>query len=308
MRGALSRGRIRTGVGLVAAVAVVTAGAPAAGVAASPVKDPSGIACPPGPTGWSLSPAAGKTIWDGQHDERLAGLHQVAVNCNYVTSGFERHIEVTVSYALPTDPNPINDFAFGCSSGGVQWTARDRMFHVTSAKQWAMATFNDFLTQINDTEARAFQTVTRQLLANAEGYGHGCTLQVAPTTLKTEFTFDFKTAAGSGHGSFFTQGLVRRPTNSAPVVSVTAPNIALALDGTPRALVLDVTRGLSYHPTSPSSARKVRLAVRVVSSRLASCRSGATGTLTITAAPSVELRVCGRTLLQGRASAQILQR
>lgn len=300
--------------GLLTIVAMLTIGginaaaAPGAGLAGEPVvKDPSGIDCPPGPSGWALSTVNGKMVWDGQHDARLAGLHQVAVNCNYVTSD-DKHIEVTVAYALPTDPNPINDFSFGCSSGGVKWTSKERMFHVSSQKQWALATFNDLLLQISENEARAFETVTRQLLQNAEGYGHDCQLKVAPTALKTEFTFRFLVNGAGAHGSFYAQGAVSGKTNSAPVVETTVPNFALNVSGTKKGLVLKVTRGIAYYPQSPGSGRKVRLAVVVVSSKLPSCRKGASGTLTVTATPSVQLNICGKAFLRGRAVAQILQR
>jgi hypothetical protein len=287
-------------------VTVVAAGAvfaAAAGAAGDPIRDASNIVCPPGPPNWSINE---KKIWDGRHDVRLAGLQQVAVNCNYVTSNFD-HIEVSVSYALPTDVNPVNDFYFGCSSGGIPWTATDRTFHVSSPDQWAIATFNDLLRQISEPEARAFQNVTRQLLKNAEGYGHACTLNVAPTQLKARFTFSFQADGGNAQGSFYAQGLVNPKTNSVPVVQATVRNFALKVNGTKSALVLAVKRGIDYHPPKPTVARQVRLAVQVVDSKLASCRKGATGTLTITTAPSVRLAVCGKTFLRGKATAQIAQ-
>src|SRR4051812_27704988 len=93
------------------AALAVGALAPAAAPAGDPVADASNIACPTAPSGWALSATEGKQVWDGTHDSRLAGLNQVAVNCNYVTPDWD-HIEATVSYALPTDPNPANDFYF----------------------------------------------------------------------------------------------------------------------------------------------------------------------------------------------------
>ena len=173
--------QIATVLAIGAAGAVGAAAAPLAG---QPVKDPNTIACPQAPSGWTLFTGEGKTIWDGAHNDRLAGLQQLAVNCNYVTPEY-RHIQVTVAYALPTDLNPRGDFYFGCSSGVTPWTAKERKFYVMSGDQWAMATFNDFLGQIDESEALAFQQVTRDLLRNAEGYAHNCELTLAPTVATT---------------------------------------------------------------------------------------------------------------------------
>lgn len=275
-------------------------------LAGDPVKDPSTIACPSAPSGWSLSAVEGKTIWDGAHNARLAGLQQVAVNCNYVTAEFE-HIEVTVSYALPTDINPRGDFFFGCSSAVTPWNANDRTFYVMSGNQWAMATFNDLLGQLDENEARAFEQVTRGLLRNAEGYAHDCKLSLTPTVATTRFTFAFDARGGKGGGSFSTRGQASPDTNSMHILRASAPNIAVRVGRTPGALTVQVKGGIDYHPPTPTSTAKLKLAVVVVGSRLSSCRRGATGTLTVTTAPSVRLAVCGRSFLQGKATASILQ-
>jgi len=68
-----------------------------------------------------------------------------------------------------------------------------------------------------------------------------------------------------------------------------------------------VKGGVDYRPPTPTSTAKLRLAVVVISSKLPSCRRGAPGTLTVTTAPQVRLTVCGRSFLQGKATASILQ-
>jgi len=297
---------VRGGAAVVAAAALVGSGAAGAPAAGEPVKDPSTIACPPGPAGWALSPVDGKMVWDGKHDVRLAGLQQVAVNCNYVTPD-DKHIEVSVAYALPTDINPKGDFFYGCSSGELPWTSTDRTFHVISRNQWAMATFNDLLRQLDESEARAFQDVTRQLLQNADGYAHDCELKLAPTVATTRYTFAFEAVGASSNGSFTTRGQANPATGAMRVVTAKAPTFAVKVGGTPRALTVRVRRGLDYHPPTPTTRGMLRLAVAVVGSKLASCHRGATGTLTVTTAPAVRLTVCGKTFLGGRASATILQ-
>jgi hypothetical protein len=287
--------------GVIAASSVVAVASAGTGV-----KDPSGIQCPPAPAGWKLSAVEGKTIWDGAHNARLAGLQQIAVNCNYVTDEF-RHIEVTVAYALPTDINPRGDFFFGCSSGVTPWNATDRTFYVMSGTQWAMATFNDFLDQLDESEARAFQQVTRKLLGNADGYAHDCQLALKPTVATTRYTFSFETPGASGGGSFSTRGQADPATNVMHIVGVKAPNIPIGVSGTKKALLVAVKGGVDYRPPTPTSTAKLRLAVVVISSKLPSCRRGAPGTLTVTTAPQVRLTVCGRSFLQGKATASILQ-
>jgi hypothetical protein len=278
----------------------------AAATITAPVKDPSTIVCPPAPSGWALSPLEGKTIWDGAHNARLAGLQQVAVNCNYVTPDYE-HIQVTVAYALPTDVNPRGDFFFGCSSSVTPWTSTERKFYVTSPTQWAMATFNDLLGQLDESEALAFQQVTRQLLANADGYAHDCNLAVSSTVATTRYSFSFRTGGGRGSGSFSTRGQPDPVTNSMTILRVSHPTVGVTTSGTANALRVRVRSGVEYRAPTHTSAARLRLAVVVVGSRLSYCRRGTTGILTITTAPSVRLAVCGKTFLQGKATASILQ-
>lgn len=279
---------------------------PSPAIATSTAKDPRNIECPPAPGGWKPAAAEPKTVWDAKTSARFAGLQQVAVNCNYdTTTG--KHIEVTVTYALPTDLNPNADFYFGCGNGNTAWTSTQRKFYVASGGQWAFATFGDPLRQIDDSEARRFEGVTRELLRNTEGYGHPCVLKVTPTALTSEFTFSFATGGTKGHGTFSTRGSLTR-NGSDPIVVAHVPDISVAANGSTHAIKVRIQHGIDYHVPQPTPANgKIRLAVKVIASKIASCRKGDQGTLTITDAPSVTLTVCGQTLLAGKASVHILE-
>ena len=204
--------------------------APTASSAAVPVaKDPNAIACPIGPPGWSVPAAAGgKEIEDGETDVHYRPSDAVTVNCNYFTGG-GKHILVYVQYALPADPNPINDFYYGCSSTVTPWNATDRVFRVTSRDQWAIAVFYDSLLQLKHSEVAVFESVTRRLLQNAEGYAHDCSLHVAPTPVASSYAFRFEVPAGHGAGSFLVQATpnVDPHASTVPVIQVQVPNIKL---------------------------------------------------------------------------------
>ncbi len=241
----------------------------------------------------------------------------MTVNCNYFTGG-GKHVLVYVQYALPADPNPINDFYYGCSSTVTLWNATDRVFRVTSRDQWAIAVFYDSLFQLKNSEVAMFENVTRRLLQNAEGYAHDCSLHVAPTPVASSYAFRFEVPAGHAAGSF----LVRATPNgdprasTVPVIQVHVPNIKLSVttNGARYILAIEVRRGISYHDfhfveTRPSSSAaptsRVTFAIKVVNSTVPSCRKGASGKLTVSTAPSVSLDVCGQRFLRGRATASI---
>src|SRR5438094_5964239 len=106
------------------------------------------------------------------------GGNEIEVACHYYTSS-GGELRVDVMYALPSDPNPIFDFFYGCTSGGTKWTAEDRRFQVISRNQWAIATFYDHLAGLSAGDEVAFENVARQLLQNAEGYAHDCSLKTS---------------------------------------------------------------------------------------------------------------------------------
>jgi hypothetical protein len=175
-----------------------------------------------------------------------------------------------------------------------------------SPHQWAIAAFSDLGGALQGAEVEQFEQVARQLLQNAEGYGHACSLNTRPTLLTSNFHYSFQVAAGQGSGSFWA-AVESRQTSVTRVVRVTGVAIRLRVKttGARHPLTIRVERGIDYLPAGPHVAGRVRLAVRVVSSEVPLCHAGNTGTLTISTAHSVRLAVCGVTFLHGRARTQI---
>jgi hypothetical protein len=287
---------------------VVAVVAPGAAKSAAPVRDPHTIACPAPPAGWSNPPGTGKTVESPQIDQNIAALgasDQVEVACDYFALP-QKHILVSVNYAVPDDINPQSDFYWGCSSSITPWNPSDRVFRVMSQNQWAIAAFSDIGGYLAQAEVPKFEHITRQLLTNAEGYGHPCSLNTVPTLVTSNFHFSFQVAAGGGSGSFWV-ALKPRQKTAAHVDRVTGVEIALHVQtrGPTHRLTIKVVRGIDFLPARAHVAGRVRLRVRVVASQVPSCGVGKTGTLTITTAPSVWLAVCGRTFLHGKARTQI---
>jgi hypothetical protein len=299
--------------------ALAAAFAPTSSVAAAPLaKDPNTIACPVASTKWFVPAAAGgKEIEDGETDLHYRPSDAVTVNCNYFTRG-GKHVLVSVQYALPSDPNPINDFYYGCSSSETPWNSTDRVFRLTSRNQWAVAVFYDTLFQLKDSEVDMFEGVTRRLLQNAEGYAHDCSLRVAPTAVESTYAFTFDVPAGKAEGSFVVQAAPNRDprASTVPVVQARAATIRLGVTsgGGRHRLAVEISHGVTYRDrhfagtgrsSTTAGTSSVTFAIRVVGSKVPSCPKGATGTLTVSTAPAVSLRVCGQTFLNGPANASI---
>jgi hypothetical protein len=275
------------------------ASAPAAG------KDPSSIACPTAPRGWYLPATGGKKIEDSQTDIRLSPSDVVTVACDYFTrSG--TYILVNVQYAMPSDPNPNSDFYYGCgSANGAPWDDNQRVFRVASGDEWANASFFDPARQLTPREIAEFETVTRTLLRNAEGYGHNCSLTLKPSAATSKYSFAFAVPAGHAAGSFVAKA--DRTSGSLQVVRSDVPDIRLELGptGARQALTIRVKDGIEYRPGTATRSGTVQFAVQVVRSSSSLCRKGAVGTLTVSTAPSVSLDVCGRNYLHGAAVTSI---
>jgi hypothetical protein len=312
------RARGLLSLGFLAFVALLAALVPAGAASADVViKDPHGIACPQAPSGWFNPPgdatatsSGGRTIIAPgtvvEAGEGPQGGNTVNVSCDYFTSA-GKHLVVDLLYALPTDPNPINDFYFGCRSGGTSWTDSDRVFRLMSPDQWASVAFYDFIGLLEKNDVPAFETVARQLLRNSQGYAHSCSLKVQPTPAQARLQFTFDVAAGSAEGLFFTYGT----ENDAvlPVVAVGVPDMTLHVrtQGKRHALTLQVTRGMTFVPAKARTKAQLKLAVRVKGSKVPGCPKGSTGTLTVSTAPSasVLLKVCSQSFLQGPAKTSI---
>jgi hypothetical protein len=278
---------------------------------AAPIKDPHGIACPAGPSGWTNPPgdatataggggrtivAPGDVVIEG---ERPQGGDIVNVSCDYYKG--DRHMVVDLLYALPTDPNPVSDFYFGCRSQGTKWNNEDRVFRLSDTKQWAAVAFYDLLGQLEAGDVAGFEAVARQFLNNSSGYAHQCSLAIEPTRVLTHFRFAFTSGAGKGAGEFAIDGAVKER----PIVSVNSRQISLnvKVQGKRHPISIKVNRGFLF---TPGQSLQVRLGVVVTKSKVPSCRAGSTGTLTVSTKPSVLLRVCSQSFLQGPARATII--
>jgi hypothetical protein len=241
----------------------------------------------------------------GGIDERTglpmtAGGYQVNVVCDYWQADGDR-LRVAVMYALPTDPNPHSDFFFGCSSGGVKWTDADRKFQLASEKQWAIASFYDYLSSIGASDVPAFEGVARQLLQNSEGYAHDCTLKTAETPTLFNFQYSFSGPAGAGKVQFNTFAALIS-SGALPVVSTSTPTYKLKLNK--RQITVKVRNGVRYYPALYPQRPKLELAVQVVASQLPGCASGNTGTLVLTTS-SLRLRVCSKSFDGGKTNGHI---
>ena len=297
-------------VSLIAAV-ILCATLAAASMAAHAVKDPATIACPAAPAGWTHSPvikdlATPQSVPEPAAEEHLAtGGNLVSVSCTYFATDI-RQATIKVSYALPTDINPVNDFYFGCSSGGLNWNSTYRVYRVLSPDQWAMALFTDLGGYVDANDVPAFESATRQLLQNAEGYGHACNTQAKQTVLASRYSFDVRVANGNLTSVFYTldnpgsNGVVK-------VIDSTATKTALKVrvKGTTYPLTINLLRGIDFRETPTHTADTVRYAIQVVSTKVPGCHKNAAGILTLSNSPAVLLEVCGQTFLRGQAPRRI---
>ncbi len=291
-------------VGLVL-VAAAGAAAPAA------TKDPNSIGCPAPPSGWD-SPAVSKSVItpdtvpdaldpDNGGELEAEGGNAATVSCSYHHTAATA-VDVVVSYALPVDPNPFADFDFGCGTGAVSWSASTRVFRVSSPKEWALATLDDAYGDLSASEVPEFEDVTRQLLDNAAGYGHSCSLVTKPTKVAAKVQFDIYVAGANLKDTFYTSQ-TKKKSGVYPITKISALTAALQLRtsaGT-RPLTIKLIEGIDYRTASAKVSGRVRFRVQVTASKVAACAKGATGTLTISTVPVVQLHVCGRTFLPGPA-------
>jgi hypothetical protein len=286
-----------------------TLGAPA-GLAGTPIKDPSSIACPKAPSGWARPPvtkrvATPESVPLPTAEEHLAtGGNVDTVECLYHQS--VKQVSVSVSYALQTDPNPVNDFDLGCGHGALAWTGTYRTYRVSSLTQWAIATLVDSQQFLSSHDLPAFEGVARSLLHASNGYGHTCSLAVKPSPVSSRFYFDFRIGSSNVKETFWTAGT---STKSAllPISKVMASTVDLrvATKAGTHELAFRFDRGIDFRPQTAKTPGQARFHVIVTRSRVAGCRKGAGGTLTVSTKPSVLLTICGQTFLRGQAPQRI---
>jgi len=287
-----------------AAVLCVVAGAvPTLAFATAAKGSPDAIACPSAPAGWGHPPVT-KTVsapqttengYGGGYEQVAAGGNAATVTCAYHTPT-SKQVYVAVSFALPTDPNPNNDFDLGCSRGDASWNAADRVYRVSSPDQWALATLVDDSRALRGSEVPAFQAVTRKLLHNAAGYGHACVVVTRPTQVPARFFFDIRAGGDNIKSTFWTPPSPGR-SGVFPIQKISPSTARLRVETSSGSHLLAVrlTRGVDYRLQKAQRPARVRVRFTVTGSNVGSCHGGATGTMTISPPLTVQLEVCGHT-------------
>jgi hypothetical protein len=289
--------------------------------------------CPDAPAGWkawTTNPTLfGPTKLQGDHTPTIEpGADQEDVNCDY-SNGNNVHFRVTGVVDLPVDPNPINDFYFGCGSKDVPWDNANRRYLVMSRTSWSYVEFQDLynaLTGSNDVAN--FQSLAKVLLHNIEKSAHDCTLDTThQQAVQASWGFDFELSISTGSngkfnafggvgvtggggfpptspipdGSFITQG-GPNSKNDYKVHSIHIPDVALTViqNGKSGMMTLHFTKALEFYYKAPVA--KLVLGVKVIHSHVPGCGKGSVGQLTaqtyfsntVSAAPTLKLALCGK--------------
>jgi hypothetical protein len=301
-----------------------------AGASGNPYLDQAeNITCPAAPAGWFnpgdaaggrtfLTPLTALVQPDGPTEYFSAPV--VQVDCLYKTDG-GKQLDVSVRYALPIDINPWNDFYIGCTvtghpqnaaTGPHAWNDQDRIYRVVGRKTWSLATFIDDLNFLSPTDVPRFETIADSMLASAQPFAHNCKLagNGSPVAIKSIWVFSFDaqtskggvTSSGKTSGSFIT-------TPDASGGSVGAISNLRADDFRVRVTGKGQRGSLELRVGSPIEFRHsygavLRANLKVLASNEPGCHGGATGVLVLTVqyltAPSVSIRVCGETYLDGK--------
>jgi hypothetical protein len=296
-----------------AAASVVVFAGLALKAAAALAADPN-FTCPPAPPAWTSSPRP--QFWGPAEDP---GDDTERITCSYANSrGLST--SVVVSYALPSDINPINDFYYGCGTGSVPWSTAQRTYDIASGDHWALANFEDPYHAVSGSDQGKFETLARQMLSEAQPLAHACGAKTVPTQVLASWLFDFAfrltgdgvtgsgrvgthpSQAGAGIGSyaipdgtFKTTGLLAH----AAVADLAAPllRIAVVEHGRRHTVTIKLGTGVSFRfekVTGGSGAASLVTRVRVIRSTLSTCHAGSHGTLRLGTSPSrVRLSLCG---------------
>jgi hypothetical protein len=256
------------------------------------------VTCPSAPAGWTSSPST-PTFWGPTQNP---GQDTEEVTCHYASA--LKRVSLVGEYALPTDINPINDFYYGCTnSHDVAWSDSTRVYIVTSKSQWGYAELNDSDNQLAPSDVSGFESATRALLANTEGFGHVCKVHTtSPVGVNSIFRFSFEfdvhsaakgfeafggvSSSTDGNqsvpaGSFTTLIGANGSSNLAKVVQVQAPEIPMTIVDHGKVHTVTIRIGTGIDFLLQGATERLRANIEVVRSNYPSCRRGATGTLTI---------------------------
>jgi hypothetical protein len=310
-------------------LAVVAGGlASSASAGSVAVRDqPAAISCPAAPSGWTAA-QQNPVIWGpaqnpGQDDEKVTCTYSQGAKLENVISMF----------ALPVDPNPFNDFDYGCSNPLSQtWSSTGRIYIVSSKTSWAYAELDDASNQLSDSDVPSFEAVTRELLTSSAPSGHTCKITTTQTSAISSFYFSFEFAElGKGTtiyggvsssipsnpetpaGSFLVATKATGSSTLEKVVSVHVPLIPMTVvqNGKKRTIVLKITKGLNFYLEQPTERLRANLVVS--KSDVPACKQGSKGTLTLTTKQifarevgptTIRLDVCGKYFSTGEREMQ----
>jgi hypothetical protein len=273
--------------------------------------------CPAPPSGWTAPKAPG--FWGPNENP---GTDTEEITCLYANSKGQS-MSAVVSYALPTDLYPFNDFVYGCgSNGAVAWDDTQRIYHLPSSDRFALASFADPLKLLGSAEVPKFEALTHSMVDAAHVLAHNCSLKAAPTQTVATWLFDFDldlrsngvAAKGSlgthvpqsgvspgvasyavPDGTFQTSGSPSNPV----VTSLKAPPVTITLHDHRKTYTVTIafTKGISFRQGAANGAgtlvASLVAGVTVVRSTLAGCRRGSQGTLTVATHPAMlKLDLC----------------
>src|SRR5262249_49580209 len=143
---------------LVALIAVCMPHADGAGTARGVDANP----CPGAPHGWEAS-SSNPTVFG---PTQQPGQNHMMVSCQY-SQAPKHSVSVVAEYAMPSDPNPIADFYYGCEAARKQpWTTSGRLYFVTSGTRWSYVEFTDPGHELPESGVVPFERVARALLEN----------------------------------------------------------------------------------------------------------------------------------------------
>jgi hypothetical protein len=291
----------------------------------------NGYPCPLARGGWVGSKANPTVFGPAQQP----GQEHTMISCSY--SQDPKHlVSVVAEYALPTDPNPLSDFYFGCSRRARAWTGSGRTYLVESATRWSYVEFTDPSRELPDSEVGTFKSVAHALLDNVSSSAHPCRINTRTPTLMRHlflfgFEFEFSARGVRAFGGITTQSAadpllpegsfsaVSEPnaTVLSKVVSVTAPILVVKVvdRGKQHNLRIRFGRGVDFLQRPP--LQRLRLRLDVVKSNYSRCAKGAHGVLTIgrsqffnvrDAPATIRIQLCGSVFGRGtyRGAANII--
>jgi hypothetical protein len=306
------------------------------------------ITCPVPPPEWAGAPVGAQLFSQTPPRPKLfgptqqPGQHQLYVECDYfsrVTTGNPSYPKFQASiigeYALPSDPNPVADFNFGC---GVQaqasWNPAERTYFVSSPKRRAYVQFTDTNHMIPDKDIGRFEQVAKSLLGTIAPRAHSCHAATSsPLVVRHLYLFGFEFILSKGHiqaiggvsadqpnaplipaGRFVTV-IGENGTVLGKVVSVKAPVMYVHIIAGRKkyGARVRISGGIDFLTRPP--IERLRLRLKVVSSNYPGCRTGSKGLVTITrsqyqnspASPArLRMSLCEKTFAGGNATGTAL--